>query len=49
MLPSALTIFRCNMTENLVQRVPKIDVFMGVDELQVGMRFLAETDQGPYQ
>ena len=31
--------------ENLVQRVPK-DVFMGVDELQVGMRFLAETDQG---
>ncbi|PIJ51226.1 peptidylprolyl isomerase [Erwinia sp. OLTSP20] len=32
--------------DNLVQRVPK-DVFMGVDELQVGMRFLAETDQGP--
>ncbi|EOS95459.1 peptidylprolyl isomerase [Erwinia tracheiphila] len=31
--------------DNLVQRVPK-DVFMGVDELQVGMRFLAETDQG---
>lgn len=31
--------------ENLVQRVFK-DVFMGVDELQVGMRFLAETDQG---
>jgi FKBP-type peptidyl-prolyl cis-trans isomerase SlyD len=31
--------------ENLVQRVPK-DVFMGVDELQVGMRFLADTDQG---
>lgn len=30
--------------DNLVQRVPK-DVFMGVDELQVGMRFLAETDQ----
>lgn len=27
--------------DNLVQRVPK-DVFMGVDELQVGMRFLAE-------
>lgn len=25
--------------ENTVQRVPK-DVFMGVDELQVGMRFL---------
>lgn len=34
--------------ENLVQRVPK-DVFMGVDELQVGMRFLAETDQGRYR
>lgn len=32
--------------ENLVQRVPK-DVFMGVEELQVGMRFLADTDQGP--
>ncbi len=32
--------------ENLVQRVPK-DVFVGVDELQPGMRFLAETDQGP--
>ncbi|MDR0806450.1 MAG: peptidylprolyl isomerase [Enterobacteriaceae bacterium] len=32
--------------EALVQRVPK-DVFMGVDELQVGMRFLADTDQGP--
>lgn len=31
--------------ENLVQRVPK-DVFMGVDELQVGIRFLADTDQG---
>ncbi|QCR34800.1 peptidylprolyl isomerase [Nissabacter sp. SGAir0207] len=31
--------------ENLVQRVPK-DVFMGVDELQVGMRFIADTDQG---
>ncbi len=35
-----------NYDENLVQRVPK-DVFMGVDELQVGMRFLADTDQGP--
>ncbi|NIG88665.1 peptidylprolyl isomerase [Serratia symbiotica] len=34
-----------NYDENLVQRVPK-DVFMGVDELQVGMRFLADTDQG---
>ncbi|WP_315709137.1 peptidylprolyl isomerase [Brenneria uluponensis] len=35
-----------NYDENLIQRVPK-DVFMGVDELEVGMRFLAETDQGP--
>lgn len=35
-----------NYDENLVQRVSK-DVFMGVDELQVGMRFLADTDQGP--
>lgn len=35
-----------NYDEVLVQRVPK-DVFMGVDELQVGMRFLADTDQGP--
>lgn len=34
--------------DNLVQRVPK-DVFMGVDELQVGMRFLAETDQGRFR
>lgn len=32
--------------DSLVQRVPK-DVFMGVDELEVGMRFLADTDQGP--
>ncbi|WP_421533659.1 peptidylprolyl isomerase [Morganella morganii] len=32
--------------ENLVQRVPK-DVFVGVDELKVGMRFLADTDMGP--
>ena len=31
--------------DNLVQRVPK-DVFVGVDELQVGMRFLADTDIG---
>ncbi len=23
------------------------DVFVGVDELEVGMRFLADTDQGP--
>lgn len=35
-----------NHDENLVQRVPK-DVFTGVDEVQVGMRFLADTDQGP--
>lgn len=32
--------------ENMVQRVPK-DVFMGVDELEVGMRFIADTDLGP--
>ncbi|NIH17099.1 peptidylprolyl isomerase [Morganella morganii] len=32
--------------ENLVQRVSK-DVFVGVDELEVGMRFLADTDMGP--
>src|SRR5476649_68839 len=32
--------------DNLIQRVPK-EVFMGVEELEVGMRFLAETDQGP--
>ena len=32
--------------ENMVQRVPK-DVFMGVDELEVGMRFIAYTDLGP--
>ena len=32
--------------ENMVQRVPK-DVFMGVDELEVGMRFIADTDMGP--
>ncbi|MFZ7172171.1 peptidylprolyl isomerase [Avibacterium volantium] len=32
--------------ENLVQRVPK-DVFVGVDELVAGMRFIAETDVGP--
>lgn len=31
--------------EDLVQRVPK-EVFTDVDELQVGMRFLADTDQG---
>ncbi|SPP31766.1 FKBP-type peptidyl-prolyl cis-trans isomerase SlyD [Arsenophonus endosymbiont of Aleurodicus floccissimus] len=31
--------------ENLVQRAPK-NVFVGIDELQVGMRFLADTDMG---
>ncbi|RXJ73430.1 peptidylprolyl isomerase [Veronia nyctiphanis] len=30
----------------MVQRVPA-DVFQGVDEIVVGMRFLADTDQGP--
>lgn len=30
----------------LIQRVPA-DVFQGVDEIEVGMRFLADTDQGP--
>ncbi|EKO3610878.1 peptidylprolyl isomerase [Vibrio metschnikovii] len=33
-------------SDALVQRVPS-DVFQGVDELEVGMRFLADTDQGP--
>ncbi|EKO3627970.1 peptidylprolyl isomerase [Vibrio metschnikovii] len=33
-------------SDALVQRVPA-DVFQGVDELEVGMRFLADTDQGP--
>ncbi|MCI5764684.1 peptidylprolyl isomerase [Actinobacillus porcinus] len=32
--------------ENMVQRVPK-DVFVGVDDLEVGMRFIADTDMGP--
>ena len=32
--------------DNLVQRVPR-EVFVGVDELEAGMRFLADTDQGP--
>ena len=32
--------------ESMVQHVPK-EVFQGVDELQVGMRFLADTDIGP--
>ncbi|HHP0466845.1 TPA: peptidylprolyl isomerase [Vibrio harveyi] len=30
----------------LVQRVPA-DVFQGVDQIEAGMRFLADTDQGP--
>ena len=30
-------------SENMVQRVPK-DVFQGVDELEVGMRFLADKE-----
>ncbi|MFD2176975.1 peptidylprolyl isomerase [Veronia pacifica] len=30
----------------MVQRVPA-EVFQGVDEITVGMRFLADTDQGP--
>lgn len=32
--------------ENLVQRVEK-SVFQGVDEVQAGMRFIADTDLGP--
>lgn len=35
-----------DFNDNLVQNVPK-EVFVGVDELEVGMRFLADTDQGP--
>ncbi|WP_392566503.1 peptidylprolyl isomerase [Utexia brackfieldae] len=35
-----------DFNDNLVQNVPK-DVFVGVDDLTVGMRFLADTDQGP--
>ncbi len=33
-------------SDDLVQRVPA-DVFQGVDKVEVGMRFLADTDQGP--
>ncbi len=33
-------------SDDLVQRVPA-NVFQGVDTLEVGMRFLADTDQGP--
>ncbi|MGL6316108.1 peptidylprolyl isomerase [Vibrio sp. WXL103] len=32
--------------DDLVQRVPA-NVFQGVDQIEVGMRFLADTDQGP--
>jgi len=32
--------------DEMVQRVPA-EVFQGVDEITVGMRFLADTDQGP--
>lgn len=32
--------------DNLVQQVPR-DVFVGVDDLEVGMRFLADTEHGP--
>jgi len=32
--------------DNLVQEVPR-EVFVGVDELEVGMRFLADTEHGP--
>lgn len=31
--------------DNLVQRVPK-EIFAGTDEITVGMRFIADTDQG---
>lgn len=34
------------INDALIQRVPA-DVFQGVDELEVGMRFLADTDIGP--
>lgn len=33
-------------SDALVQRVPK-EAFVGVDDIEVGMRFLADTDQGP--
>ncbi|MFB9137211.1 peptidylprolyl isomerase [Vibrio sp. AK197] len=33
-------------SDALVQRVPA-NVFQGVDQIEVGMRFLADTDQGP--
>ncbi|MBD1565338.1 peptidylprolyl isomerase [Vibrio sp. S12_S33] len=32
--------------DDLVQRVPA-EVFQGVEQIEVGMRFLADTDQGP--
>ncbi|WP_085247158.1 peptidylprolyl isomerase [Gilliamella mensalis] len=34
-----------DFNDALVQNVPR-DVFVGVDELEVGMRFFADTDQG---
>ncbi len=33
-------------SDAMVQRVPA-DVFQGVEQIEVGMRFLADTDQGP--
>lgn len=35
-----------DFNDALVQNVPK-DVFAGTDELEIGMRFLADTDHGP--
>lgn len=35
-----------DFNDNLVQNVPK-NVFVGIDDLEVGMRFLADTDHGP--
>jgi FKBP-type peptidyl-prolyl cis-trans isomerase SlyD len=35
-----------DFNDNLVQNVPK-EVFVGVEDLEVGMRFLADTEQGP--
>ena len=32
--------------DEMIQRVPA-DVFQGVEQIEVGMRFLADTDQGP--
>lgn len=33
-------------SDEMVQRVPA-EVFQGVEQIEVGMRFLADTDQGP--